>query len=124
MHEHRDLVIGARLPWIADDEPAKQPPVDVTLHVSDVIVKGPGANRLVCHVEDRGPVLTRPDLVASPPVSAHHPERPGAVGLDPVPQAVNVEAMAVVRVTIEHVDVQPLSRPGVEHRAWHTTIPR
>ena len=51
-------------------------------------------------------------------------ERPGAVGIDAVFKAVQVEAVAGGRIAIQHVDRQALAGARVEHTSRDALVPR
>ena len=93
MQEERHLEIGLAAPWIAHDQAAEQTEVHVVEDVGEVIVEGPCADRLLCHVERIAPLVARADRVAAAAVGVGHTERPRAVGIDAVDETVDVEAV-------------------------------
>jgi YHS domain-containing protein len=56
------------------------------------------------------------------PLTDPHPRQGEAhrsTGVDAVPQAVHVQAVALLGVAIAHMEIEPLARPGPDHRPWH-----
>jgi hypothetical protein len=78
-----------------------------------VIVKPPGSNGFWRDVEDVGPALARQNLVAAVAVARLDAERPRAIGVDPVMQPVQVEAVAIVPVPVKDVQVEPLASTSI-----------
>ena len=96
------------------DDAAEQPLVDLRVHVMRVVVERPGAERVVGHVKGVDPRLARADRVgAAAVVGRLGAERPGAVGVDAVAQAVHVQRVRNV-VGVPDVDLQPLARARVD----------
>ena len=123
MDEHGNLVVRARSLRIANDQSAEEPAADVRADVVGVIVERPGADRLLRHVVDIRPPPARQDLVAARAVRASDPERPRTVGIDPVLDAVDMEAVAAVLVTVQDVDVETLAGLRVQERAGNPPVP-
>ena len=121
MEEERDFEVGLAAPRIAHDQAAEQAAVHVVVDVGVVIVERPCADGLLRHVERVAPLVARADRVAAASVSVGHAERPRAIGIDAVDEAVHVEAVRVV-VRVKDVNEQPLSRLGVEHGARHPAV--
>jgi len=67
-------------------------------------------------------VVAGQDLIAATSVGAGYPERPRAIGVDAVLQAVQVEAVAVL-VPVAHVDGQLVADIGVEDTPGHPMVP-
>jgi hypothetical protein len=100
VNEERDLVVGASGTRIANDQPAEQTAIDVASDAANVIVKHPGADRLVRRFEDIGPALPGQDFVAAPSVMGPNAEWPCAIGIDPVVQPMQVKAVTIAGVGI------------------------
>lgn len=75
-------------------------------------MEGPGPVHLIGYIIRVSPGLVRADGVGAMAVVVFSAERPGAVGIDTVPKAVNVERMWHV-VTVPDVNLQALARPGI-----------
>ena len=104
------------------DNPAEQPLVDPHVHMVGVVVKGPRSQHLVGHVEGVGPGLARTDRVGTAAVmSGLRAERPRAVGIDSVAQAVNVKRVRDF-IAIPDVNLEPLAGAGVDDRPGHAVI--
>ena len=111
--------------WLVDpwehDKPAEQAPVDVLTDVLPMFMERPGALHAFFDVEDVGPRVARADLVRTATITALRAEGPRAVGVRAVAQPVHVQAVRR-RVAVEHVDVQALSRVGVQHGPRDTAM--
>jgi hypothetical protein len=109
---------------VADDQASKETAVHVRLDHPNVVVERPGADRFVGDVEIVGPRVAGLDLVASPTVTCRDSERPRSVGINAVADAVEVQAVAVVRVGVEDVYSKILAWLGVQDGPRDTPIPR
>ena len=73
------------------DNPAEQPLIDAHIHVVGMIVEWPRSQHLVGDIEGVGPSLARTDGIRpATVVGGLSTERPRAVGIDSVAQAMNV----------------------------------
>lgn len=122
VQEERHLEVRLRPVRVPHDDAAEQATVDRRLNVHQMVVERPAADRLHRDVEDVAPLLARADGVAAPPVGGRDAERPGAVGVDAVHQAVHVEGVRV-GVVVAHVHPQPLVRLRVQDAAGDALVP-
>jgi hypothetical protein len=121
VEEERHLVVDLPPLGIPHDHRAEESPVDVGDEIHAVVVERPRADRVLGRVEDVAPLLARTDLIAPPAVVAHHSERPRAVGVDAVLEAVHVQAVRTV-VAVQDVDEEALAGLGIDDRARHPPL--
>src|SRR5438876_7453539 len=115
MDEQRDLAIRTRRVRVAHDEPAEQAAVHICLDIVRMVMKSPRAYHLGQHIEYIRPDLSGKDLVTSSTLAIGQAERPRTIRVDAVPHAVNVEAVAVVWITVQHVNVKPFAGARVQY---------
>src|SRR5262249_40965434 len=122
MDEHRHVHRPGR-GRVTDDEAPEQAAVDVGLDPAYVVVESPDPDGFLGDVEGIRPALSGLDLVAASAESGSDAKRPGTVRIDAVPYAVNVQAVAIKRVGVEDMNVQPLPRLGVKHGSRDPAVP-
>lgn len=86
------------------DDPSEQPAVYEVADSLVVVMERPCADHVVGDVIGVGPGLAGTDLVGAAPVAALNPERPRAVAIDTVPEAMNGEAVRLGGA-VQHVNV-------------------
>ncbi len=100
----------------AHHEAPEQASVDAHAKASSMIMERPCANHVVGDVEGVGPNLVRTDLVGTTAVGALCAEGPRSVGVDPVAEAMNVEAVRR-RIAVQHVKLEPIPRLRIDECA-------
>ena len=101
------------------DKAAKQATVDVGANILPVIVEGPHADRLFGDLERVRPCLTGADFIGTPAIVALRAERPRAIRIDTIANAVHVETMRRI-VGVLDVNAQPIARSRVDDGARNT----
>src|SRR5262245_2220333 len=100
------------------DEPAEQSPIHVCPDIAVVVMEGPGSDRLFRYLECVRPRLAWADLIRAAPVITLRAEGPRTIRINPVPKAMQVEAMRL-DITVFDMNAQPIAGSCVDDRAGH-----
>src|SRR5262250_231865 len=100
------------------DEPAEQPPIHVRPDIAVVVMERPGSDRLFRYLECVRPRLARANLIRAAPVITLRAEWPRTIRINPVPKAMQVEAMRL-DITVFDMNAQPIAGARVDDRAGH-----
>src|SRR6266851_4960137 len=88
-----------------------------------VVVKSPRSYPIVSDIEHVGPSLAGPELITASAASTSDSEGPGAVGVDSIPDSVDVQTVAILGIAIEEGYVQPFAGPCVQNSARDSSLP-
>src|SRR5437763_1200544 len=105
------------------NDAAEKPAVGVVGDAVGVVMEWPSTDHVVADVEHVSPALAGANLVRAAAVARSGTERPCAVGVNAVGNAVDMQTVRG-RVTVQDMDAQAVARMRVDYRAGDAVVVR